>query len=197
MVKRFFVAVVCAVALFSSTSAQAAPILIPDSDGVVGTVLFDLLGNPLAYSVEGASGANVIDPALLTSGVVVATDSDTALFVDFGLDDAYFFDFNFATSVFDASGLWTLVATGTPFVATDPSLLPFIGDNVAQFAFLSATPFLDPETQELVGVFGTYSLEFIAAQEDVTAVPEPASLTLVGLGLAAMARRRAKKNQAA
>jgi PEP-CTERM motif len=197
VVKRFFVAVVCAVALFSSTSAQAAPILIPDSDGVIGTVLFDLIGNPLAYSVSGASVANVVDAVPLTSGVIAAADTDTALFVDFGIDDAYLFDFNFATSVFDASGLWTLVVAGTPIIATDPSLLPFFGDNVGQFAFLSATPFLNPETQEVIGIVANYSLEFIAAQEDVTAVPEPATMTLVGLGLAAAARRRAKKNQAA
>jgi len=194
VVKRFFVAVVCAVVLFAGAPAQAAPILTPDSDGVIGVVVFDLIGTPIFMAVTGSSGANVTDGAFITSGTigVPAADLDTAIFVDFAADDAFFFDFNFATSVFDAA-LWSVVVDGTPIFSSDPALVPFIGANLGQFSFLTLEPYFGG-TQEQVGFLATYALDFIAAPE-VTAVPEPATLGLVAMGLAAAARRRRQQKK--
>lgn len=196
--KRFFLAVVCAVALFSSAPAQAAPILVTDTDAFVGTVIFDLAFTPVFQAVGGASTANINDGAVfITNGTISGVDNDSALFSDL-VDDAYQFDFNFASSAFDfGAGVWTLAVTGNAAVTTDAALLAFLGDNLGQFSVIELVPFIDGETQQQIGVIGTFALDFIASQEEVTAVPEPATLTLVGLGLAVAARRRAKKNNQA
>ena len=194
--KRFFIAFVCAVALFASAPAQAAPILVTDTNDVVGTVVFDLAFTPVFYAVSGASTATIVDGVPVNAGIIdTLGDPDSAAFVDLGLDDIYAFDFIFATSVFDFDAeVWSLIVNGTPLFATDPALLAFAGDNLGRFTLLGVLPILEPETQQALGFIGTFALDSIASQEDVTAVPEPATLTLVGLGLAAAARRRAKKN---
>ena len=195
MVKRFFVASVCAVALFTSAPAQAAPILVTDSSGVVGAVFFDLAANPVFMNLAagGASGATVSDGAVITSGIIAVSDTDSALFVDFGVDDAFLFDFNFATSVF-AANLWSVVVNGAPIFLTDPALVPFAGANLGQFSLLSLDPFFDTGTQQQIGFVGLYKLDFIAAQ-GATPIPEPATLGFVGTGiLLAIRRRRSKRN---
>ena len=195
--KRFFLAVVCAVALFASTSAQAAPIITAADDNLLSTVAFDTLGNPIAFGgLSGATIALVTDGPPISLGLVAAADSDTGLFVDLpDVNDALAFDFLFGTSVFGPGGLWTLSAVGSPLFLSDPAFLPFIGVNVAQFSALSLDPIFGND--QLLGYIGVYALDFIAAPDQVTEVPEPATMGLVGLGLAAAARRRAKKSNKA
>jgi hypothetical protein len=48
--------------------------------------------------------------------------------------------------------------------------------------------------QNAAGAFGDYSIDNIVVDED-TAIPEPATLTLVALGAAGLLRRRSARRQ--
>lgn len=201
MVKRLLLLALVVIGL-SAAPAQAAPILTTDTtntDEFIGVVLFDMAFNPVLMSLSPGSLdiAAVTNPALVTSGVIAAFDATTGAFVDFALDDQIAFTFNFGSSVF-GGGTWSLLVAGAPISMTDPLLLPFlVANNVGQFTlFGDLLPIIDGETQQQTGILATYRLDFIAAPEDVSAVPEPATLALVGTGLAYAARRRRSKKAA-
>ena len=195
--KRFYLAVVCAVALFASTPAQAAPIITTADDGLTSAVVFDALGNPVFFAgITGVTIVTVSDGGPPTAlGVVAAADADTGLFIELPTgDDILAFDFLFGTSSFSPTGVWTLAAVGAPLVLADPAYIPFVGLDLAQFSILGELlPIF--ENDILIGYVGNFALDFIAAPEAPAEVPEPATLGLLGTGiLMAVRRRRAKKN---
>jgi len=110
------------------------------------------------------------------------------------------FDFN--TSAGIGTPTWIIPVTGVALspTVTDLALIGFLGNDLASFAFVSATEvFDDSEVPVLLGNVLAYSLTSISGTGEPlsnggAAIPEPASLCLVGSGLLmALRRRRASK----
>jgi len=207
VVKRLLVAIVCFVGLAAAVPAQAAPILVPTSDTVIGTFLVDFVAGTQTTTITGAAEADVFEGAVeVASGAILAEDASApgaldALFFDL-LDEALLFDFNLATSAGLGSPVWTLLVAGSALTPiADPVLAAFlVADNLGTFALLGEPVFvIDEETQTPITATFTYSLESIAAPTQVEPIPEPATIGLVGMGIlaAARARRARRKNDIA
>ena len=203
MVKRLAVAIVCLVGLVAAP-AQAAPILVPTTDTVLGTFLVDFVAGTQTTTITGAAEADVFEGAVeVNSGAILAEDAQApgaldALFFDL-VDEALLFDFNLATSAGLGSPVWTLLVAGSAITPiADPALAAFlVANNTATFALLGEPIFTtDPETQAPLTATFTYSLESIAAPTQVEPIPEPATIGLVGMGILAAARaRRTRRKQ--
>lgn len=185
-------------------SLEAAPILVPKFHGsIVGSVItdatsmqvlgydFSILGNGLTL-VEVKDGDVVLDEYAGNDTVPAATG--TSEFVIFTPDFAQYASVNLdfgqgrfdGSDTFDASALtgatrWIVpgqlvIAPASPAI-TDPLLLSMLGPVEASFHF--ALSFED--SSALVHAFNL---------DSVTPVPEPATASLFGLGLAAVAGRR-------
>jgi hypothetical protein len=203
VVKRLFVAIVCLVGLVASTPAQAASI-VPTSDTVLGNFAIDFVGGTQTLTITGAALGDVVDGAVVNSGIVSADavpGTTDALFFDL-VDEALQFDFNLATQSGLGTGMFTVLAAGTPLTAiNDPSLAEFlVPNNTALFLILGEPVFtFDPQTQAPLSALFTYSLESITSPTQVQPIPEPATMGLVGMGILAAARSRharRKKNVA-
>src|SRR5688500_9462915 len=203
VVKRLIPVIVCLVGLMASAPAQAAPILVPTTDTVLGTFAVDFVAGTQTVVIVGAAPADVVDGVVVNSGVIdadspAAPSTLDALFFDL-VDEALLFDFDLATAAGLGTPSFTVLAAGSALLPiTDPALAAFLApDNIALFLLLGDPLFtLDPETQLPIAAVFTYALESITAPTQVEAIPEPATIGLVGMGIlaAARARRTPRKN---
>ena len=133
----------------TTTSAFAAPILVPDTATVVGSIFLPIVGGvPGAptFDVRGSAGAQVIEatttqalgavallgpaeafvPGGAGNNVLVLTDGSEAL--------ALVFDFSGAGTLFNPAfpgPLWINLVVGGPGPVTNPALVGFVGIDVA------------------------------------------------------------------
>ena len=195
VVKRFVVAIVCLVGLVASAPVQAATILLPTTDTVVGTFAVDFIAGTTTVTIAGAAAADIeVDGVPANSGVINADalpGTEDALFFDL-VDEALQFDFNLATSVGLGTGVWTLLAAGSPLSPIgDPALAAFLApDNLALFSILGDPIFVPGQDGQTIAAIFNYSLQSITAPEQVAPIPEPATIGLVGMGILAAARAR-------
>jgi len=207
VVKRLFVAAIFLVGLMASAPAQAAPILVTSADTVLGTFTVDLVAGTQTVVIACASPADVLDGAVVVNSGVIDASSPAApgtldaLFFDL-VDEALLFDFDLATAAGLGTPSFAVLAAGSALLPiTDPALAAFLApDNIALFLLLGDPLFtLDPETQLPIAAVFTYALESITAPTQVEAIPEPATIGLVGMGIlaAARARRTRRKNDVA
>ena len=205
MVKRLLTAFTCVVALMASAPAQAAPILVPTTDTVLGTFAVDFVAGTTTVAIAGAAAADILNPGVVLSGVIdadspAAPATDDALFFDLA-DEGLLFDFDLGSSVGLGTAVWTLLVGGTGLTAiTDPALVPFlVTNNTGLFALLGEPVITTDDTGAPLTALFTYSLESIVAPTQVEPIPEPATLGLVGMGIlaAARARKARRKNDVA
>lgn len=190
----FFLSMLCV------PSAQATSIFIPDGvNGMVAVAFNPDGGDPppdsVVVDIEGTATGSVVDtvgPSNLGPAAATALVAPNVVELSTGTPAALNVTFNFASAIFADGGVLQIPGIGTP-VVLDSALAGFVGAVTGVFSFLQATPVEDP-----LGSVDLYQLVAIIGPEpDVTAVPEPASMTLVGLGIAAAAaRRRARKRNA-
>src|SRR5687768_1382928 len=132
VVKRLFVAAIFLVGLMASAPAQAAPILVPTADTVLGTFTVDFVGGTSTVVIAGTSPADIVDGAVVLSGVIdadVAPGTDDAVFLDL-VDEVLLFDFDIASAAGLGTPSFTLLVAGsgvTPI--TDPALAAFLAAN--------------------------------------------------------------------
>jgi hypothetical protein len=192
---------VAVASVFGASLVEAAPIVYPLEPGrIVGSVIFDQSLNVLGYDVsvvpkdgDSSTGLGLFD-GVTPLGVSLAIDN-TAGLADFLIltPDASEFaviSFDFLNGIFDNSvspALWVLPGTGTAAGSTpltNPLLLALQGPLTAQLHF----------SQLLVNQDNTFTSVFVL--DSIKPVPEPAALSLTGLGLfvaARVARRRSTR----
>ena len=203
MVKRFFVAAIFLVGLMASAPAQAAPILVPTTDTVLGIFAIDTVAGTQTVTITGAALADIVDGVVVNSGVIDADGppaTDDAVFFDL-VDEALLFDFDLASAVGLGTGSFSVLVAGSAITPiTDPALTAFLVANNTGFFSLLVEPVITTDEQgALLTALFTYSLDSIAAPTQVEAIPEPATIGLVGMGIlaAARARRSRRKNDVA
>ncbi len=195
MVKRFLVLGVLTIGLLTGASAQAAPILVTDTPTVIGTVIFNF-SDPGAtvYDIRGTATTQAFDGATpLGSGLLAGSDDpapqNNVLYTNL-VTDLMGFSFDFSTSIF-TDNLWTVAVTGFPILGSDPAFASFVGADLAQLSLLSSEII---GGEQPIGLIANYSLNFIVGPEQQpAAVPEPATLGLVGTGVVMAIRRRRSK----
>lgn len=198
MMRRLFLFVL-SVSLLSVPSVQAASIFLPDPlQNNLFAVAFDPGGPPMADSVLadllGSAAGNIVDSVTLTNmgqATVLVNETDNS--VDLATLDAGQLNivFDFTSALFTEDGFLQFSGIGSPIV-NSPNASGFVGQVLATFSFVQGFPIEEP-----AGNVNQYVLVNIAGPDSTaTPIPEPASLTLVGLGIAgAAARRRRMQNK--
>jgi PEP-CTERM motif len=203
--RRFMIRCVLAGALLlSASSAQAASILFPLSGSIDGsvTILFADPSNPV-YDVRGTATVQVVDEFSNPVAVDFLLGSNpfpaASLFLlNLTNTEALDMTFNFASSTFSPSfpgpDWFVSQVIGTPLTGvTDAGLAGFVGnDNVAHFGLLTPEGIPIFAGDQQIGLSFNYALISIT-NPDAAAVPEPATLGLLGTGLVVAARRRRSK----
>lgn len=191
---------IAAIGVFMGTVAQAAPILTVDAGSVLATV--SVTADPIVFTVSGFAAGSVDEATTaehLGTGVIDASAATlhATLISPATPGEAVDLEFFLSAGLGDAE--WLVNVAGTDLTTiSDLALIGFVGPNVAHFALVSNTPILVDDVQ--VGNQFVYNLVTLngtgapVGSGGETAVPEPASLCLVGSGLLmALRRRRANK----
>jgi hypothetical protein len=197
MLKRFLVV---AFTLACASSAHATPILVPDHpEDIIGsviiqpgtppTVTYDVhLAGSIPFTIAAVFETDI--PSVIGGTLVLDLPDPSFPSNTLILSSPIFSEFmtialDYSTTAFSGP-FWSVDAVGAPSILTptitDPALLAMLGPLSVHFVFANSFDLAN----STVNAFELFSIT-------PAAVPEPASLTLLGLGLAAAAARRRRQ----
>jgi hypothetical protein len=190
---------IAAIGVFMGTVAHAAPILTVTNGSVLATVT--VTAAPPVFTVAGLALGSVDEATTaehLGTGVIDASAGTTHATLSSPATAGEAIDLVFLLSPGLSDAEWLVNVSGTPLTGiSDLALIGFAGADIAHFALVSSQPFIVDGTQ--VGTQFVYNLTTLNGTgapvgSGQAAIPEPASLCLVGSGLLmALRRRRANK----